>query len=184
MKLAWELFINAIEVFLIYDFLIRYFGYRVKDVKSYLVTALTVSASFITVSVISYIVTFEVISAVLMVFINFVFCLVVLKGNIFEKAFFSIFIMASIILIASVVPLSFGVVFYHNVWSLYSVFGPVRMSVMIMTKIVLLMLTRLILKLRFRSDLSFQEFLIFIRALFPCPVPALCPVLKYCQCSA
>lgn len=88
MKLAWELFINAIEVFLIYDFLIRYFGYRVKDVKSYLVTALTVSASFITVSVISYIVTFEVISAVLMVFINFVFCLVVLKGNIFEKAFF------------------------------------------------------------------------------------------------
>lgn len=39
MKLAWELFINAIEVFLIYDFLIRYFGYRVKDVKSYLVTA-------------------------------------------------------------------------------------------------------------------------------------------------
>ena len=60
MKLAWELFINAIEVFLIYDFLIRYFGYRVKDVKSYLVTALTVSASFITVSVISYIVTFEV----------------------------------------------------------------------------------------------------------------------------
>lgn len=162
MKLAWELFINAIEVFLIYDFLIRYFGYRVKDVKSYLVTALTVSASFITVSVISYIVTFEVISAVLMVFINFVFCLVVLKGNIFEKLFFSIFIMASIILIASVVPLSFGVVFYHNVWSLYSVFGPVRMSVMIMTKIVLLMLTRLILKLRFRSDLSFQEFLILL----------------------
>lgn len=30
MKLAWELFINAVEVFLVYDFLVRYFGYRVQ----------------------------------------------------------------------------------------------------------------------------------------------------------
>ena len=162
MRLAWELLINAVEVFLIYDFLVRYFGYRAEGWRRYIGTFLAAGISFMIVSAISYMVAFEVISASLTVAVNFVFCLLVLKGGVFEKAFLSVFIMAVIILIAMVVPLLFSAVLHIEVWRINSVFGPVRMAAMVTTKVILFAVTRLILRLRFRSELSAQEFFILL----------------------
>lgn len=153
MRLAWELFINVIEVFIIYDFLVRYFGYRVTGAARYAGTA------FLIVSVISYAVTFEVISASLIAVTNYLFCLFLLKGNVFEKAFLSVFIMAVVILIASTVPLLFSAVLQEEAIQIYSVLSPVRMTAMVTTKVILFALTRLILHLRFKAKLSFQEFI-------------------------
>ena len=162
MRLAWELLINAVEVFLIYDFLVRYFGYRAEGRRRYIGTFLAAGISFMIVSVISYMVAFEVISASLTAAVNFLFCLLVLKGGAFEKAFLSVFIMAVIILIAMVVPLLFSAVLHIEVWRINSVFGSVRMAAMVTTKVILFAVTRLILRLRFRSELSAQEFFILL----------------------
>lgn len=162
MRLAWELLINAVEVFLIYDFLVRYFGYRAEGRRRYIGTFLAAGISFMIVSVISYMVAFEVISASLTAAVNFLFCLLVLKGGAFGKAFLSVFIMAVIILIAMVVPLLFSAVLHIEVWRINSVFGSVRMAAMVTTKVILFAVTRLILRLRFRSELSAQEFFILL----------------------
>ena len=37
MNIAWELFINLLEVAIIYDFLIRYLGYRTEKKGKYVV---------------------------------------------------------------------------------------------------------------------------------------------------
>ena len=42
MRLAWELTINAVEVWIIYDFLVRYFGYRASGAAKYAGTVLCV----------------------------------------------------------------------------------------------------------------------------------------------
>ena len=84
MRLAWELFINVIEVFIIYDFLVRYFGYRVTGAARYAGTILAAGTAFLIVSVISYAVPFEMLSTILTAGVNFIFCTLVLKGSIFE----------------------------------------------------------------------------------------------------
>lgn len=162
MRLAWELLINAVEVFLIYDFLVRYFGYRVQGTVKYTVTVLIAGVSFAVISAVSYVVPFEMFSTVAVAVINVIFCICLLKGHIFEKIFISVFIMAAVNLIAVGTALLFSHIHSTEVSYLFVRFDPVRMAAMVTTKVLLFAVTRLILRLRFRSELSVQEFFILL----------------------
>lgn len=159
MRLAWELFINVIEVFIIYDFLVRYFGYRVTGAARYAGTILAAGTAFLIVSVISYAVPFEMLSTILTAGVNFIFCTLVLKGSIFEKAFISVFIMAVVNVIAVGTALIFSNIQNTEIIYIFARFDLMRMTAMVTTKVVLFALTRLILHLRFKAKLSFQEFI-------------------------
>ena len=159
MRLAWELTINAVEVWIIYDFLVRYFGYRASGAAKYAGTVLCVGMAFAVISAISYVVPFETISTILMVGISFVFCLCLLKGNIFEKAFISAFIMLVVMLIAVTTAFLFSYMRGTEIIFIFSVLDPIRMIAMVTTKLLLFAFTRLILYLRHGAELSFSEFL-------------------------
>ncbi len=162
MRLAWELLINAVEVFLIYDFLVRYFGYRIQGTVKYTGTVLIAGVSFAVISAVSYVVPFEMFSTVAVAVINVIFCICLLKGHIFEKIFISVFIMAAVNLIAVGTALLFSHIHSTEVSYLFVRFDPVRMAAMVTTKVLLFAVTRLILRLRFRSELSVQEFFILL----------------------
>ena len=162
MRLAWELLINAVEVFLIYDFLVRYFGYRAEGAAKYAGTILIAGAAFSVISAVSYAVPFEMFSTVAVAVINIIFCSCLLKGHIFEKVFISVFIMAAVNMIAVGTALVFSHIQSTEVFYLFARFDPVRMAAMVTTKVILFAVTRLILRLRFRSELSAQEFFILL----------------------
>lgn len=162
MRLAWELLINAVEVFLIYDFLVRYFGYRAEGAAKYAGTILIAGAAFSVISVVSYAVPFEMFSTVAVAVINIIFCSCLLKGHIFEKVFISVFIMAAVNMIAVGTALVFSHIQSTEVFYLFARLDPIRMAAMVTTKVILFAVTRLILRLRFRSELSAQEFFILL----------------------
>ena len=162
MKLAWELFINAIEVFLIYDFFVRYFGYRVQGTVKYVGAILFIGVSFAVISLVSYGAPFEMFSTIAMVIICIIFSVSLLKGHIFEKIFISVFIMAVVILIATGTALIFGHITSTDVLYIFARLDPVRMIAMVTTKVILFAVTRLVLHLRFYSELSMQEFFILL----------------------
>lgn len=159
MRLAWELLINAVETWILYDFLVRYFGYRVTGTAKYVGTVLFVGITFTQVSVLSYIIAFETISAIISAGICFLFCVFLLKGNILEKAFVSVFITAIIILIAVMTAFVFSQIRGTEVFFIFSVLDPIRMIAMVVTKILLFSFTRLVLYLRYKAELTFSEFL-------------------------
>ena len=133
MRLAWELLINAVEVFLIYDFLVRYFGYRIQGTVKYTGTVLIAGVSFAVISAVSYVVPFEMFSTVAVAVINVIFCICLLKGHIFEKIFISVFIMAAVNLIAVGTALLFSHIHSTEVSYLFVRFDPVRMAAMVTT---------------------------------------------------
>lgn len=162
MKLAWELLMDAADVFIIYDFLVRYFGYRAEGWRRYAGTLMMAGISFCSVAVISWIVPFEVLSTILDVIICSIFCICFLKGNVFEKVFISAFFMSVVILVAVTTALLFSYIRRADVYYIFAVLDPVRMAAMVTTKIVLFAAGRLIIYLRRKADLSFQEFLLLV----------------------
>lgn len=160
MKLMWELTINAVEVLIIYDFLVRYFGYRLEGFIRYAGTLFFSGMSFAVISALSYVVPFESASTILMVVLNFMFCACLLKGSVFEKAFISAFVMAAVAMIAVGTAFVFSIVRGTEVFLIFAVLDPVRMIAMASTKVILFIFTRLILYLRQKTELSLQEFLL------------------------
>lgn len=105
MNIAWELFINLLEVAIIYDFLIRYLGYRTEKKGKYVETIFWGMISFAAITIPSILVPLEVVSTLLSICINYIFCIRMLNGKRQEKAFLSVFVMA-LVAIAAVIGLS------------------------------------------------------------------------------
>ena len=126
LKLAWELLMDAADVFIIYDFLVRYFRYRAEGWRRYAGTLMMAGISFCSVAVISWMIPFEVLSTILDVIICSIFCICFLKGNIFEKVFISAFFMSVVILVAVTTALLFSCIRRADVYYIFAVLDPVR----------------------------------------------------------
>lgn len=148
MRIAWELSINLVEVCIIYDFLIRYLGYRTKNKSRYIETIFWGMGSFIAISVPSLLMPLEALSTLFSVCINYIFCVRLLNGKKLEKAFLSVFIMV-LVAISAVLGLSlFGKFSGENASELIGVFSLNRVAALIFSKILLIWFTRIVLRWR------------------------------------
>lgn len=166
MKLAWKLWMDGADIFIIYYFLVKYFGYRTEGWSRYVGTLLMAGISFCSVAVISWMIPFKMLSIMLRTVISSIFCICFLKGSVFEKDFISTFFMALVVLIAVTTALLFNCIRRSDVFYIFSVLHSVRVAAIITTKVILFVMIRLILYLRQNADLSFQEFLWLMISLF------------------
>ncbi len=160
MNIAWELFINLLEVAIIYDFLIRYLGYRTEKKGKYVETIFWGMISFAAITIPSILVPLEVVSTLLSICINYIFCIRMLNGKRQEKAFLSVFVMA-LVAIAAVIGLSlFGRFSGANASELIGTFSLYRIAATIFAKILLIWFTRIALRCKTKANLTLADFLL------------------------
>lgn len=160
MNIAWELFVNLLEVAIIYDFLIRYLGYQTEKKGKYAETIFWGMISFAAITIPSILVPLEVVSTLLSVGINYIFCTRMLNGTRQEKAFLSVFVMA-LVAIAAVIGLSlFGGFSGAYASELIGTFSLYRIAATIFAKILLIWFTRIALRCKAKAILTLSDFLL------------------------
>ena len=162
MKTGWELCINLLEVIIIYDFLIRYLGYRPEKKEKYMETIFWGIMSFLAITIPSLLIPLEISSTLFSACINYIFCVRMLNGTRKEKAFLSVFVMA-LVAIAAVVGLSlFGRFSGAYVSELIGTFSPYRVAATIFAKILLLWFTRIALRRKTAANLTVSDCILLV----------------------
>lgn len=85
MNFWFEMAVNAVEVTLILSFLVQYFGYKTETSAKYWGTALIWILSFCIVAFFSWTHLYENYASSLQILVNILFCVTLLRGNIFQK---------------------------------------------------------------------------------------------------
>lgn len=158
MKFAFEMGVNALESFLILDFLARYFGYRRQGSQLLLGFLLFLCISFCSISFFSWHIVYESYASSLQILINFVFCLWLLKGSVLQKAFLSAFIMGIVALVATFTALFFSFILQHSLDDILAAFAAPRMIAVLTSKLVFFEITRLILRRKEMPQLRRHDF--------------------------
>ena len=163
MKLIWELFINMLQVFILSDFLIRYFGFK-NSVPAfrYGSAALFCVSDFAAISVLSSTAPFETASAAVTAVLMIIFSSAALKGDTFEKVFISVMTVSVAIVAASFTGFVFSIIRGSNTITIFSVLDPARMAAMLIAQLLLFTALRLMLYLRRNSGFTFTEFILLL----------------------
>lgn len=165
MRFAFETAINALEAFLILDFLARYFGFRVEGAKRWWGCAMFWSLSTASITFFSWGIPHESASSIVQVVINFVFCLILLQGDFWFKAVLSAFTMIGIIAIAGFTAFLFGSIFDADIVEIFTQFDTIRIISVLLTKLLFFQVTRLVLHFQRHSRIEKQN--VFPLVVFP-----------------
>lgn len=159
MRFAFETAINALEAFLILDFLARYFGFRVEGAKRWWGCALFWLISTVAVTCFSAMAAFQITSSLVQVVINLIFCQVLLKGNVWIQAVLSAFTMIGIMAIAGFTAFLFGSIFDADIVEIFTQFDTIRIISVLLTKLLFFQVTRLVLRFKKHSRVEKQDVL-------------------------
>lgn len=163
MRFLFEMCINALEVLMILDFLARYLGYREQPKpQRYRRFFLMWLISFGTLAVCSWNIAYEGWSAILQIIINVLFCCWLLQGSLAAKLFLSVFVITGNMLIVSITALIFGWFSEGQLMMLYQEFNMLRMIAVLTSKVAFFSATRIVLRLRQNTRLSWQDALVLI----------------------
>lgn len=153
MNFTFEIAVNAIEAFLILDFLTKYFGFRFQAPIRYLGFVAFWVISTISITFFSWNETFETMSSLSQIIINIIFCIWFLKGNASTKVFISSFTMVGIVLISSFTAFVVGHVMQDKISEIYTQFDVVRIIAIFMSKVLFFQVTRIILRVKADTNL-------------------------------
>ena len=137
MNFWFEMAVNAVEVTLILSFLVQYFGYKTETSAKYWGTALIWILSFCIVAFFSWTHLYENYASSLQILVNILFCVTLLRGNIFQKIFVSAF---TTLLVAKLSG--------NQVAFLLSHFSGIRVTSICLTKLLFFVITRIILRIK------------------------------------
>lgn len=154
MNIAWELLIDGLEVAIIYNFLIRYLGFRDTKEKHYGEVLFWMTISCAAIAVPSLLIPLEIVSTLLSVCVNYIFCVRMLKGTKKEKAFLSVFVMA-LVAIAAIIGVSFvGFLGGKSTAHLLETFSIYRVALTLLAQILLLWFTSIALRWKIKANLT------------------------------
>ena len=157
MNFYFEMTINALDVTLILSFLIQYFGYRVNDTKKYYGTIIVWIISFAILVFFSWTHLYENYASSLQILINIFFCCILLKGTLFQKIFVSAFTMGLMAIIATLTTLLVARLSGNQVTFLLSQFSGIRITSVILTKLLFFVITRIILRVKESGKLEWMD---------------------------
>ncbi len=170
MNFIFETAINAIEAFLILEFLSRYFTFRVNVPLQYIGFGLAWLISTASITFFSWNAVAESYSGFIQIIINILFCVCLLEGSIWSKVFLSAFTMGGVILIASFTTFFIGDMNQYNVQDILTQFSPIRVIAIFVSKILFFQVTRIILRMKENTKISTQD-------IFPL---AVVPIISIC----
>ena len=163
MRLIWELFVNMLQVFILSDFLIRYFGFKNSaPAFRYGSSVLFFVSDFAAISVLSSTAPFETASAAATAALMIIFSVAALKGSAFEKIFISLMAVSTAIITASFTGFVLSIIRGSDTVTIFSVLDPVRMAAMLISQLLLFTALRLMLYLRHNSGFTFTEFMLLL----------------------
>ena len=148
MNFWFEMAVNAVEVTLILSFLVQYFGYKTETSAKYWGTALIWILSFCIVAFFSWTHLYENYASSLQILVNILFCVTLLRGNIFQKIFVSAFTMGLVAITATLTTLLVAKLSGNQVAFLLSHFSGIRVTSICLTKLLLFVITRIILRIK------------------------------------
>lgn len=159
-RYIWEICMDIIEIAITYDFLIRYFGYRLTGWFRCVGTVCYVLPSLIILTFLSPFFLLQIEGRVCVAVVNFIFCLVFLKGDILEKAFVSFYIMGLVCVVSSFSLLVVSMFHEFDVYHILSILDTLRMVANGIMKVLFFILTRMILRWKRDTALKLREFFI------------------------
>lgn len=148
MNFWFEMAVNAVEVTLILGFLVQYFGYKTETSAKYWGTALIWILSFCIVAFFSWTHLYENYASSLQILVNILFCVTLLRGNIFQKIFVSAFTMGLVAITATLTTLLVAKLSGNQVAFLLSHFSGIRVTSICLTKLLFFVITRIILRIK------------------------------------
>lgn len=148
MNFWFEMAVNAVEVTLILSFLVQYFGYKTEISAKYWGTALIWILSFCIVAFFSWTHLYENYASSLQILVNILFCVTLLRGNIFQKIFVSAFTMGLVAITATLTTLLVAKLSGNQVAFLLSHFSGIRVTSICLTKLLFFVITRIILRIK------------------------------------
>lgn len=148
MNFWFEMAVNAVEVTLILSFLVQYFGYKTETSAKYWGTALIWILSFCIVAFFSWTHLYENYASSLQILVNMLFCVTLLRGNIFQKIFVSAFTMGLVAITATLTTLLVAKLSGNQVAFLLSHFSGIRVTSICLTKLLFFVITRIILRIK------------------------------------
>lgn len=148
MNFWFEMAVNAVEVTLILSFLVQYFGYKTETSARYWGTALIWILSFCIVAFFSWTHLYENYASSLQILVNILFCVTLLRGNIFQKIFVSAFTMGLVAITATLTTLLVAKLSGNQVAFLLSHFSGIRVTSICLTKLLFFVITRIILRIK------------------------------------
>lgn len=148
MNFWFEMAVNAVEVTLILSFLVQYFGYKTETSAKYWGTALIWILSFCIVAFFSWTHLYENYASSLQILVNILFCVTLLRGNIFQKIFVSAFTMGLVAITATLTTLLVAKLSGNQVAFLLSHFSGIRITSICLTKLLFFVITRIILRIK------------------------------------
>ena len=148
MNFWFEMAVNAVEVTLILSFLVQYFGYKTETSAKYWGTALIWILSFCIVAFFSWTHLYENYASSLQILVNILFCVTLLRGNIFQKIFVFAFTMGLVAITATLTTLLVAKLSGNQVAFLLSHFSGIRVTSICLTKLLFFVITRIILRIK------------------------------------
>lgn len=173
MNFFFETAVNALEAFLILEFLTQYFGFRNQSPMRYIGFFIFWIISTTSITFFSWNQSFEVFSSLSQVILNIAFCMCLLKGKIWPKIFISAFTMGGVILITSFSTFFIGHLNQHQIEDILTRFNSVRVIAIFTSKVLFFQATRIILRIKANVKLSIQD-------IFPLVIV---PVISICTIS-
>lgn len=177
-EVLFEVGINLLETFIIFEFLTRYLGCKYTDKRRTFGFLLFWLIGFLELCIINYITDFESFGAYIPILINFLYALIFLKGSTQLKIWASIITHAIVMVIAYITILFFSGVMGASTNDIIRTLGVPRVVVVIVSKIVLFYTTRIILRHK-NNNLCATKLNIFMLVIIPCiSIIALASLMK------
>lgn len=165
LEVIFEVGINLIETFIIFEFLTRYLGCKYADKRKIIGFLLGWMAGFVQLCVMNFFVKLESFGAYIPIVINFVYALFFLNGSILLKLLMSSIIHIIVLIIAYTVNLGICNIIGYNPNDMIEIFNVTRVIGVIITKIILFYVTRIILKYRYKNPIDSR--LLFMLIVIP-----------------
>lgn len=159
MNFYFEMAINILEVTLILSFLVQYFGYRIKYPAKYIWTIIIGLVSFCNIAFFSWNNLYESYASSLQILINIIFCCVLLCGPLLQKIFVSAFTMGLVAIIATFTTLLISKLSESDVTFLLSQFSGIRITSILLTKLLFFIITRIILRIKETGRIKWLDFM-------------------------
>ena len=160
MGTVFELSINAIECFIIIEFLTKYFGSKFEgNWRKPLFFLIAWVISFVELSYVNSLIPFDGIAIFIAAIMYFIYARISLKGHIFTQLFISVIIMAIIMVIGVSSIFIFGLVLKTDMLELIVNFNAIRILLVLTTKTLLFFITRIMLKSKKDSQMQLKEWI-------------------------
>lgn len=154
MEFLFEIGINLLETFLIVEFMTRYLGCKYSGIKRNICFLLGWFAVFAELCVRNYLVELETLSSIIPIALYMVYCVVALKGSFLSKVWVSVLIHIVVIIIAVATNLIVCNVIGYDPYLMITTFNEIRISSVLITKILLFYVGRLILGIKHNHKLD------------------------------